>query len=98
MRTYCNFEIVNARMIAQILLVKPRVHSPSAKGEPLLGRRVVYFDVPIENVPIYDRQYLSDQKPHSGPAIIEESGATTVVFPDWTFRRDEFDNLRLKRE
>lgn len=91
-------EIVNARMIAQILSVKPRVHSPSAKGEPLLGRRVVYFDVPIDNVPIYDRQYLSDQKPRSGPAIIEESGATTVVFPDWTFRRDEFDNLRLKRE
>ena len=91
-------EIVNARMIAQILSVKPRVHSPSAKGEPLLGRRVVYFDVPIENVPIYDRQYLSDQKPRYGPAIIEESGATTVVFPDWTFRRDEFDNLRLKRE
>ena len=91
-------EIVNARMIAQILSVKPRVHSPSAKGDPLLGRRVVYFDVPIENVPIYDRQYLSDQKPRYGPAIIEESGATTVVFPDWTFRRDEFDNLRLRRE
>ena len=91
-------EIVNVRMIAQILSVKPRVHSPSAKGEPLLGRRAVYFDVPIENVPIYDRQFLSDQKPRYGPAIIEESGATTVVFPDWTFRRDEFDNLRLKRE
>ena len=31
------------------------------------------------------------------PCLFEESGATTVVFPDWTFRRDEFDNLRLKR-
>ena len=32
-----------------------------------------------------------------GPAIIEEAGATTVVFPDWRMRRDEHDNLSLER-
>lgn len=90
-------EIVNARLVARVRTDKPTVRNPSEAGELLLGRRTVYFDCPVEDVPIYNRDHLVAREPQSGPTIIEESGATTVVFPEWTFRRDEFDNLRLKR-
>jgi N-methylhydantoinase A len=59
---------------------------------------MVYFDKPIEGVPVYDRDLLTPNEKMSGPAIIEEFSATTVVPPGWTFRRDEFDSLRIDQE
>ena len=64
----------------------------------IIERRRVWFDEGIDDVPVHDRGYLPLDTPFDGPAIIEETGATTVVFPGWSCRRDERDTLHLVRD
>jgi N-methylhydantoinase A len=90
-------EIVNLRLVGAAKTVKPAIRNPTKPGSALINRRMVYFDKPIEDVPVYDRDLLPPNEMMSGPAIIEESSATTVVPPGWTFRRDDFDSLRIDR-
>lgn len=47
------------------------------------GRRPVYFAGRFRDTAVYDRMRLTAQGRVAGPAIIEESGATTVVPPRW---------------
>jgi N-methylhydantoinase A len=91
-------EIVNLRLVGAAQTVKPAIKNPTAPGEAMIGKRMVYFDRAIENVPIYDRDLLAPGAIFSGPAIIEELSATTVVPPGWSFKRDEFDSLRIDKE
>jgi N-methylhydantoinase A len=90
-------EIVNVRLVGAAQTIKPAIKNPTASGEALIGRRMVYFDQKMKDVPIYDRELLVGDEVFTGPAIIEESSSTTVVPPRWGFRRDEFDSLRLER-
>jgi N-methylhydantoinase A len=91
-------EIVNLRFVGAAQTVKPTIKNPTKFGNPLIGKRMVYFDRPIDDVPIYDRDLLPVSEIFAGPAVVEESSSTTVVPPDWKMRRDEFDSLRLDRE
>jgi N-methylhydantoinase A len=43
--------------------------------------RPVYFDGAFCDTPVYDRAVLRAHARLHGPAIIEEFGSTTVVFP-----------------
>ena len=43
--------------------------------------RAVYFDGALRDTPIYDRAVLPPGFRLEGPAVIEEFGSTTVVFP-----------------
>jgi hydantoinase/oxoprolinase-like protein len=43
--------------------------------------RPVYFDGAFCDTPVYDRAVLRAHAQLNGPAIIEEFGSTTVVFP-----------------
>ena len=43
--------------------------------------RPVYFDGAFRETPIYDRALLPSGLRLEGPAIVEEFGSTTVVFP-----------------
>ena len=88
-------EIVNVRLVGVAQTIKPAIKNPTKPGDALIGMRMVYFDRPVEDVPVYDRDLLPFESEHRGPAIVEESSATTVVPPGWTFRRDGFDNLRV---
>ena len=102
-------EIVNARLAG---VVPARVPEPVAEvaagngstranggGEAgLIERRRVWFDEGIDDVPVHDRESIPVDAPFEGPAVIEETGATTVVFPGWSCRRDERDTLHLVRE
>jgi N-methylhydantoinase A len=90
-------EIVNLRLIGAAQTIKPAIRNPTAEGDALIGRRMVYFDRKIENVPIYDRDLLVRGEIFAGPAIVEELSSTTVVPPGWSFKRDKFDSLRLDR-
>lgn len=90
-------EIVNVRLAAIARTEKPALRHPTPPGDPLICRRTVYFDRPVENVPVYDRDLLVPEAELAGPAIVEEAGATTVVFAGWSFSRDRLDNLRLVR-
>ncbi|HEV7662360.1 MAG TPA: hydantoinase/oxoprolinase family protein [Chloroflexota bacterium] len=59
--------------------------------------RPVYFETTFLETPIYDRQRLQPGDCVGGPAIVEEFGSTTVVFPSLTARVDDFGNLLLTR-
>jgi N-methylhydantoinase A len=94
-------EVVNARMTAFGTVAKPplaRYRSASGRlADALLEERPVYFDGRVARSPVYERERLPEQARFGGPAVVEEFGSTTVVFPGWGARVDEFGNLRLER-
>lgn len=57
----------------------------------------VYFDAAPHDTPIYDRDQLRPGNELTGPAIVIEDDATTVVQPDHVARVDRFGNLELTR-
>ena len=62
------------------------------------GSRTVTFEGSSVETPVYARVQLGAGDTLDGPAIVEESGSTTVVFPGLTVRVDEFGNLILSRK
>jgi N-methylhydantoinase A len=78
-------EIVNVRVSAmgkrkQLELPVPE---QSGSGNPLVGRRMVYFETVAEPVecPIFSRERLASGYRITGPAIVQEYACTTVLFP-----------------
>src|SRR5262249_55028974 len=78
-------EWVNVRVAGIGPIRRPRFHGrPGGDGRierALTGRRAVRFDGEHVECPVYARDRLSPGDVLSGPAIVEEYGATTVVFP-----------------
>lgn len=66
-------------------------------GAAPVGRRPVFFSGGFVDCPIYSRAALGADDRVQGPAIIEEYGSTTVVFPRQTARVDQLGNLILER-
>ena len=50
----------------------------------------------VEDVPVYDRNRMKIGEELSGPLIVEETGATTVVAPGWNCIRDPRDSILLR--
>jgi N-methylhydantoinase A len=63
----------------------------------LSSRREVQFDEGRFETPIYARERLQVADCLDGPAVVEEFGSTTVVFPGQCARVDDFANLVLER-
>jgi N-methylhydantoinase A len=61
----------------------------------ICARRGVYFEAFVET-PIYARSRLQPGDCVDGPAIVEEYGSTTVVFPAQRLKVDAFGNLILE--
>jgi N-methylhydantoinase A len=61
------------------------------------GTREVVFDGHPHDCPVFDRSRLLPGDTLRGPAIVEEYGATTVVFPAQRIEVDHLGNLRLTR-
>jgi N-methylhydantoinase A len=95
-------ELVNARLTAYGLVPKPapaRHLAPGANLESALDeRRPVWFEGRPHDCPVWDRDRLPEGVVLSGPAIVEEFGATTVVPPGWRGTMDAHGNLRFERE
>jgi N-methylhydantoinase A len=95
-------ELVNARLTAYGLVPKPapaRHLAPGANLESALDeRRPVWFEGRPHDCPVWDRDQLPEGVVLSGPAIVEEFGATTVVPPGWRGTMDAHGNLRFERE
>ena len=59
--------------------------------------RPIWFDgAPVE-CPVWERERLPERARLTGPAIVEEFGATTVIPPRWAGEVDEHGNLILER-
>ena len=82
---------------------RPVAPDPRRRGDPCggperacTGRRDVYFEEFVDT-PIFNRQHLQPGDCIIGPAIVEEFGSTTVVFPGLQARVDDYANLLLTR-
>jgi len=62
------------------------------------GTRAVMFDGVSHDCALYDRTRLAPGDLLAGPAIVEEFGSTTVVFPGLVAEVDRFGNLVLTRK
>jgi N-methylhydantoinase A len=95
-------ELVNLRLSSFGVVRKPSFLPVSSAGKSIAraqkGEREVFFHGQIVGTPVYERDLLSCGEIGKGPAIIEESGSTTVVPPDWKVKIDPHGNLILTKE
>jgi N-methylhydantoinase A len=93
-------EIVNFRLAAIGAVAKPEAPRWALTGPLAASRRVerpVVFGGVRVPTPVYRRDGLPGEVALSGPAIVEEMGATTVVPPGWTARVGTWGELVLTR-
>jgi N-methylhydantoinase A len=92
-------EVVNVRVTAfgimPSLALWEAPSGPHAAHTPRARR--AYFDGRWEEVPVLPRSALVPGRDVAGPAIVDESDATTVVPPGWTARAEHAGTLRLRR-
>jgi N-methylhydantoinase A len=97
-------EVVSYRLRVRVRVPKfsPRALDPRPAAPPpaeaLKGTRRVLFDAgQATEAAIYDRERLEVGASFSGPAIVEQFDATTVVPPGWRAFVDRYGNLILQR-
>jgi len=94
-------ELVHLRLSSFGVVKKPLFPTYESKGKSIVeaqkDERQVYFQGHFLKTPIYERDLIPCQEILNGPAIIEESGATSVVPPGWIVRIDSYGNLLLNR-
>jgi 5-oxoprolinase (ATP-hydrolysing) len=64
---------------------------------PVCARRAIWFGGAAVESPIYSRDDLKPGHMITGPAVIIEASATTVVEPGWRASVDGLENLMLER-
>ncbi len=93
-------EIVNFRITAIGLVDRPSLQALSpgqTQGQAAQGERQVYFDGAFLATPVFRRDKLVLGETIPGPAVIEESGSTTVMPPDWKATVIGHGELMLER-
>jgi N-methylhydantoinase A len=96
-------ELVNFHLTALGQVKKPkitRLNKDAARTveEAYKGDRQVIFDEGFMTTPTYERDLLPVGATLSGPMIVEEPAATTVVFPDQILTVDEHGFLHIEEE
>lgn len=92
-------QLVSVHLVAYARVDRPQLatlpENPDASGA-IKSRRMVDFDLDgvLETV-IYDRDKLGAGAEFCGPAIVEEAGSTSVVFPGQSVRVDQYGNLHI---
>jgi N-methylhydantoinase A len=88
-------EIVNLKLTAIGRLSRPaKIEFPQcAPGSPTSHRDVTFGTVGALNTPVFRRDDLAPGQVITGPAIIEQTDTTTVVFPADTAVTDSHGNL-----
>ena len=92
-------EIVNVRLRAIGITEKPsldRLHAGKA-SQGIIEYQRVYFSGRALSTPIYERAKLAPRIQFTGPAVVTEYSATTVVPPHWRVRVDGWGNLILEK-
>jgi N-methylhydantoinase A len=98
-------EVVSYRLRATVSVPKfePRPQAvpdaPASAEGALKGKRVVWFDgLKGAEVPVYERDKLAVGTAFTGPAIVEQMDATTVILAGWGAAVDGHGNLILEAE
>jgi len=58
-------------------------------------REVDFDENGIHVATIYNRDLLGSGAEFNGPAIVEESGSSTVIFPEQTATIDDYGNIHI---
>ena len=92
-------EAVNLRLTA--IGEAERIPPPAVAGDgdqhpTPTGRRPVWFDGTEHDTPVYDRARLAPGQHFTGPAIVDQLDATTVVHPGDTVSVDAALNLIIE--
>ena len=75
-------ELVNFCVSAFGMIDRPSIPELEKSGTPpKRTSRPVYFDGKFRATPVFERASLAAGSKLDGPAIVEEFGSTTVVFP-----------------
>ena len=95
-------ELAHARVAVVGMLKKPQAKKRPARARKLAksathGKRRVVFDGRAHESAVLERGALSPGTRFDGPAIVEEDGSLTVVWPGWTARVDGYENIVLER-
>ncbi|MGE0724947.1 MAG: hydantoinase/oxoprolinase family protein [Alphaproteobacteria bacterium] len=95
-------EIVNFRLAGYGVDRKPQLTPVEGAGRSLAaataGTRPVAFEAAMRTTTIYRRDLLPVDVAFDGPAIVEESGSTTVIPPGFTARLERFGCLLIERK
>jgi N-methylhydantoinase A len=92
-------ELVNLCVSGFGLIERPELPKLAARDGATPVRksvRPVYFDGAFRDTPVYDRTVLPPGFRLDGPAVVEEFGSTTVVFPGQTLEVDPHGILVLR--
>ena len=93
-------EIVNFRVTGVGRVRKPTLPRWEVEGTlagAQTGRRSVYFGDAFRDTPVFARDRLPALRRIDGPALVEESGSTTVIPEDWHARMLEHGEIMLER-
>ncbi|EGK12925.1 hydantoin utilization protein A [Desmospora sp. 8437] len=96
-------EVVNLHLTAFGSVEKPALKKLQLKGgtatDALKEKRSVYYEQEgwVDTV-VYNRAKLEPGMAFSGPAVIEEQAAVTVIYPDQKASIDEYGNLIIETE
>ena len=93
-------QLVNLRVAPIGKVSKLRFRPLEIRGTPeengaLMEQRQVYFQGAFMQTPVYQRERMPAGMVLSGPAIVEEMGSTTTIFPGWTGQVDPVGNILL---
>ncbi|MFP3917954.1 hydantoinase/oxoprolinase family protein [Lysinibacillus telephonicus] len=95
-------EIVNFHLTAFGKVKKPQLKESRIEHELEEAKkevRDVYFEqLGWVSTPVYDRDLLPTEQVISGPVIIEEKAAVTVVYKSQKIMKDVFGNLIIEKE
>ena len=95
-------EVVNLRLKMELAMDKPQVEPQNVgNGDPaaaLIGESEVVFQQGALKSTIYQREELTCGNRISGPALVIQMDATTVLPPGWDGVVDPFGNLLLEPE
>ena len=92
-------ELVNFSVSGFGLIERPQVPElarRSAVTPAPRSTRPVYFDGAPRETPIYDRASLGPDMRLQGPAVVEEFGSTTVIFPRQELKVDPHGILIIR--
>ncbi len=95
-------ELVNLRVTARGRRPKPElpVHPPAASPDPAaaqVGETRLRAAAAWHTAPVYERELLAPGQRLSGPALVVQEDATTVLLPGWRAGVDRWLNLVCER-
>lgn len=92
-------EFINLRLIAMGQIEKSGSIKSAGEDKGIVeSKREVIFNQKPHQTDVFNRQKIETNKKFNGPAIIEESTATTIIPPNYNIVKDDFGNIIITKE